>query len=345
MAYVPNSGSVVSYQILPSSLLSGASIFGQLPAGTAPLGSVATLQGTNPWITAQSGSVATVIIGGSVATATTNSSVMLLNGANAIGSVTTLQGTNPWITNINHSVATVIIGGSVATATTNSSVMLLNGANAIGSVTALQGTNPWITTFSNSSVFALPVGSFITLNQGSSILSVSVGSTITVLQSPSIVGTYAEDAAHTTADKGLFTLAVRNDSIASFVSADLEYAPYAVDSAGRVIAKPFSPDESTWTYQGSVVSGSVTLMKASAIGKRAYITDFWLVNSGSVATLITWLDGSTSVLGYAVAPAGTGANSPGINIPIKTNPSQDLAFKQAPSASILYVTATGYQAP
>jgi hypothetical protein len=42
-------------------------------------------------------SVATVIIGGSVATATTNSSVMLLNGANAIGSVTALQGTNPWI--------------------------------------------------------------------------------------------------------------------------------------------------------------------------------------------------------------------------------------------------------
>jgi len=38
-----------------------------------------------------------VIVGGSVATATTNSSVMLLNGANVIGSVTVLQGTNPFI--------------------------------------------------------------------------------------------------------------------------------------------------------------------------------------------------------------------------------------------------------
>lgn len=35
---------------VPSSVIVGASIFGQLPAGTAPLGSVATLQGTVPWI-------------------------------------------------------------------------------------------------------------------------------------------------------------------------------------------------------------------------------------------------------------------------------------------------------
>lgn len=53
-------GSVASYPLgtivtsimstVPSSVLVGASIFGQLPAGTAPIGSVATLQGTNPWI-------------------------------------------------------------------------------------------------------------------------------------------------------------------------------------------------------------------------------------------------------------------------------------------------------
>lgn len=35
---------------IPSSVIVGASIFGQLPAGTAPLGSVAVLQGTNPFI-------------------------------------------------------------------------------------------------------------------------------------------------------------------------------------------------------------------------------------------------------------------------------------------------------
>src|SRR3990167_7358580 len=55
------SGSVLSQQLgtrissvinsAPSSLLTGASIFGQLPAGTQVIGSVATLQGTNPWRT------------------------------------------------------------------------------------------------------------------------------------------------------------------------------------------------------------------------------------------------------------------------------------------------------
>ena len=44
----------------PSSLLTGASIFGQLPAGTAPLGSVATLQGTNPWVVTNVGSIIAV---------------------------------------------------------------------------------------------------------------------------------------------------------------------------------------------------------------------------------------------------------------------------------------------
>src|SRR3990167_3603903 len=53
-------------------------------------GSVVAFPGTNPWpvvgvgsiITIAQSSVATVIIGGSIATATTNSSVMLLNSAN-----------------------------------------------------------------------------------------------------------------------------------------------------------------------------------------------------------------------------------------------------------------------
>lgn len=49
--------------IVPSSVLVGASLFGQLPAGTAVLGSVATLQGTNPWNIA--GSVAAFVVGSS----------------------------------------------------------------------------------------------------------------------------------------------------------------------------------------------------------------------------------------------------------------------------------------
>ena len=325
MAYLPGPQSVNSGTIpwiVTGSVQGTVSVIGQLPGGTAVLGSVATLQGTNPWQVA--------IVSGSVATTTTNSSVMLLNSAAIIGSVATLQGTNPWLVSFaNSSILATQQGTRISSVINSAPSSLLTGASifgmlpagtqTLGSVAVLQSITPWITT--------------------------NVGSIAVQWQVPSIVGTYAEDAGHTSADKGLFVLGVRNDTLASFVSADLEYNAFSHDSAGRVLTKPFAPDETAFTYQNSVVSGSVTLVKASAIGKRSYITDFWLVNSGSVATLITWQDGSTSTLGYAVAPAGTGANSPGINIPIKTAPSQDLAFKMAPSASILYITVTGYQAP
>ena len=325
MAYLPGPQSVNSGTIpwiVTGSVQGTVSVIGQLPGGTAVLGSVATLQGTNPWQVA--------IVSGSVATTTTNSSVMLLNSAAIIGSVATLQGTNPWLVSFaNSSILATQQGTRISSVINSAPSSLLTGASifgmlpagtqTLGSVAVLQSITPWITT--------------------------NVGSIAVQWQVPSIVGTYAEDAGHTTADKGLFVLGVRNDTLASFVSADLEYNAFSHDSAGRVLTKPFAPDETAFTYQNSVVSGSVTLVKASAIGKRSYITDFWLVNSGSVATLITWQDGSASTLGYAVAPAGTGANSPGINIPIKTAPSQDLAFKMAPSALILYITVTGYQAP
>lgn len=45
---------------------------------------------------------------------------------------------------------------------------------------------------------------------------------------------YAEDSAHTTADKGNFMLAVRNDTEGSLVDADGDYAPFQVDSLGRL---------------------------------------------------------------------------------------------------------------
>lgn len=233
-------------------------------------------------------------------------------------SIVAMQGTSPWVVNVpTPSYLSIQPAGSVLAVRTDSASVVAVLSNS--SVATLQGTSPWLITGSVAAIVNNSIGS--------------------------IVGTYAEDAAHTTNDKGLFTLGVRNDAVASLVSADLEYIGTGLDSAGRVVIKPFAPEESRFQFQTSVVSGSVTLIAPSVTGKRQYITDFWLVNSGSVATLITWKDGSTSILGYAVAPSGTGANSPGIHMPIRTNPSQDLVFNQAPSASILYVTVNGYTAP
>jgi hypothetical protein len=280
MAYIPSSGSVVSYQIKPSSLLSGASIFGQLPAGTAPLGSVATLQGTNPWIV-----------------------------------------------NINHSVAAVIVGGSVATATTNSSVMLLNSANVIGSITALQGTNPWIETFSNSS-----------------ILSVPVGSVITVFQTPSIVGTYAEDAGHTSGDKGVFALNVRNDAMPSITSTDGDYSPLAVGPVGEAITAN-APITKWVSGTASMLGGvpmtcSVTVIAAQGASIFTYITGVQLANLGSASVLVSFGGGTSSLIGYSIAPAGSGSN---INFPnaLKTNANAAFSASISGAASV-YVAAQGF---
>lgn len=310
--HIDNFSSVIAYQAAGSVMAVNATL--TPPANQSVSGTVGIFPSSvyvvNP--------VSTITV------TTGNSSVQLLGGVAVIGSVATLQGTNPWITSPNPaSVYVVNPVSTLAISTGNSSVQLLGGTAVIGSVATLQGTNPWI--IGNSSVLAFQ------------------GTLPWVIQS--IVGTYAEDSGHTTNDKGLFTLGVRNDALASLVSADLEYTGIAVDAYGRTLIKPFADNGAAFSYHGSVVSGSVTLIKSSVIGKRSYITDFWLTNTNtvnSVATLLTFQDGSTSILGRMIVPAGGGSNSPGIAMPLKTNPSQDLAFAVSPAQSIVYVTVNGY---
>lgn len=55
--------------------------------------------------------------------------------------------------------------------------------------------------------------------------------------------TYLEDSGHTTGDRGIFALAVRNDSNAVLTSSDLDYSPIAVDDKGRLkVQAEFSVD-------------------------------------------------------------------------------------------------------
>src|SRR3990167_953334 len=357
------SGSVVVSNFPTTQNVSGsvvAFVNGTVPVNAA--GSVVAFQGTSPWVvnfqnssifTGVQGSVAVAIVSGSVAVATGNSSVMLLNSANVIGSVAALQGTSPWVVNFQNSSIITQIGTRTTSlvSTIPSSVIvgasifgqLPAGTAPIGSVAVLQGTLPWAVAGSVAAVQA--TSPWVVNFQNSSILATPVGSTIVMVQANSIVGTYAEDAAHTTGDKGVFILGVRNDAVASFVAANLEYGPMATDSAGRGLIKPFSSEDGTIiSYFGSVVSGSVTLVQASVIGKNSYVTDFALGNSGSTTTLVTFQGGDTSLLGQFIVPAG-GGNNKVWQIPLKTNVSQDLAFKVVPSQSILYAVVKGYQAP
>lgn len=324
-------GSVATYQAgtlvtsvvstVPSSVLVGASIFGQLPAGTAVLGSVAVLQGTAIWNIA--GSVASfgtsfslssvVVVAGSVISVPVGSVITVLQSS----SIRTISNLGTNITSLVSTVpSSVIVGTSIFG-------QLPAGTAPIGSVAVLQGTNPWAETV---------VGSVIT----------------TFAQSPSIVGTYAEDVVHTAADKGVFILGVRNDAVTSIAGADRDYGPMATDDASRTITKPFAGETACIiSYVGSTVSGSVQLIKGSVIGSKTYITDFWLSNTGATTTLVTFQDGTTSIMGQFIAPAGGGMASPGLAIPLKpvVVAGSDLCFKVAPSTSVLYVVVKGYQAP
>lgn len=304
---------------LNTSIISVVSPATPLPVTTS--GSVAAIVTNFPTNQNISGSVAAFISG--------------IVPVNAAGSVVAFQGTSPWVVNFQNSsiVALQVAGSILATSATvnmtNSSVMLLNSANVIGSVTALQGTNPWIVNFANSSILAQPVSSVITIQQANSI-----------------VGTYAEDAASADGDKGLATWGIRNDAVASFVGANLDYTPYAVDSAGRMVIKPFGPEESRIEGYASVVSTSVTtLVAAAGTGLRNYVTDVWVANTGATTTLITFKDGAGSILGYTIAPTAGGSNLIGLQTPIRTGANASFDFQATSSSSILFATVKGFKAP
>lgn len=229
--------------------------------------------------------------------------VALPAGTAVLGSIATLQGTNPWTVVSSLAGGIFPVSGSVAAVVTN----FPTTQNVSGSVVAFQGTSPW------------------------------------VIQS--IVGTYTEDQASTNADKGLLAFGIRNDTVASLVGSDLDYGAWSQDSAGRHLVKPFAADEARFQFTGSVVSTSVTLIAASVIGKRQYMTDWFIANTGATTTRVTIQDGSTSVIAHTIAPSGGGSNAPGIAMPPRTAPSQDLTFQGITGTSVLYMTVNGYTAP
>lgn len=357
------SPSVISYQAAGSVMAVSGSFSGgnssvQLLNSTAIIGSVTALQGTSPWlINVPSPSVISYQAAGSIMavtgsfTANPQSSIIAIQLA---GSVLAVNMPSPSV--IAYQLAGSIMAVSATVNTGNSSVQLLGGVAVIGSVAVLQGTSPWIV--GNSSVQTIQgttpwvVGSVIATIQSSVAAAITnITASVIVNQGTnpwvigSIVGTYAEDIASNNNDKGLFTLGIRNDTVSSLVNADMDYTGWATDSAGRHLIKPFaSEDGAIISYRGSVISTSVTLIQASTIGKRNYITDFWVANTGSVATLITFIGGDTSIIAYTIAPAGGGSNSPGIAIPLKTTQGQDLAFQISTASSVVYMTVKGYQA-
>lgn len=138
----------------------------------------------------------------------------------------------------------------------------------------------------------------------------------------------------------------RNDTVASFLGGDLSWRPIATDSAGRTLIRPFAAEESRVEGYGSTVNVSqTTLVAAAGAGLRNYITDLWFANTGAAATLVTLKDGGGSILGYTIAPAGSGSNLPGLQTPIRTGANVTFDFQATTGTSVLYATVKGFKAP
>ena len=168
------------------------------------------------------------------------------------------------------------------------------------------------------------------------------GSVIATLQNPSIVGTYAEDAAHATGDKGLFALGARNDAMSSVTSADRDYSSLSVGPAGEQIVAitPLTKGIQGVADLRVVLGASVTVIAAQGASIFSYVRAVQIANMGSASVLVTFGGGLGSILGYSIAPAGGGSN-------IKFDPWLKTGANSAFSASIsgvasVLVSAQGF---
>ncbi len=186
-------------------------------------------------------------------------------------------------------------------------------------------------------------GSIITVWKDSSVLAgltSSNASVITMIQAASIAGTYLEDNAHTTADRGVFTLKVRNDTMSSITSADGDYSPLAVGPVGEAITAN-SPITKWWATQTSVMYGtSVQALAPQGSSVFTYISGVQIANDSATFSRVKITGGLGSVLAWTVAPGNGGSNITFIN-PIRTGENSGVSASISGVSSV-YVTLQGF---
>lgn len=105
--------------------------------------------------------------------------------------------------------------------------------------------------------------------------------------------TQAEDAAHVSGDAGVMSLAVRNDTPGSLVSADGDYAPLQVDASGNLRVSGTVSISGTFAEDSAHSSGD-SGMQVLAVRKDANGSN--VSADGDYASLIQWLEGSLKVV-------------------------------------------------
>lgn len=106
----------------------------------------------------------------------------------------------------------------------------------------------------------------------------------------------AEDSAHVSGDQGIQTLAVRNDTPGSLVSANGDYAPLQVDALGNLRVSGTITLAGQYAEDSAAVSGDTGLF---ALGVRRDTTGAQTSASGDYSEIQTWSNGELKVVDIA----------------------------------------------
>lgn len=182
-------------------------------------------------------------------------------------------------------------------------------------------------------------GTFVTQENGAALTSLQLIDDVI----------FAEDVGHTTGDKGIMALAVRNDTPnAALTSADLDYAAIAVNRNGAVRIATIEDDfaaqggnqvKKYYTNAGAVTDGIVW---SPAAGKRWYITDIFInVSAAATVTLEDDLTGGDSAVWKAELAANSGWSHSFATPLFSGEDAADLLVTT--SAGNVYIMVTGYE--
>lgn len=137
-----------------------------------------------------------------------------------------------------------------------------------------------------------------------------------VIQSHGITGTIAvsmasataspakaEDAAHTSADVGMFVLGVRAPTTPiQPTSAIGDYGAFLVDSEGKILTSGAGAPETQWNASiDYTTTGDVALKALASATLRNYVTDLLLENTGAAEVRVLVKDGTTRIFAATLA--------------------------------------------
>lgn len=211
--------------------------------------------------------------------------------------ITVFQGTSPWV-----------IGDGGGSITVDGSVSIT------GNVTVDQGTSPWVVSATDLDIRDLSHSQdSIKIGDGTDFLAINADGSINVNADISVSNGHekAEDAAHASGDIGSFMLAVRQDTLASSVDTDGDYAALKVNSVGALYVD-IASSSGTLTVSDAALANTALahaantldtadtaeLAIASALANRKYL---WIYNNDNTKIYLG-NSGVTPSNGFPVSP-------------------------------------------